>query len=173
MLSLKNDLIFKKVFGSENSKDITAGFLKSVLDLPEDEYESITLLDTNTRIDKEKGKYGILDLKLKTTRGIIINIEMQKYLMDALIQKILFYIAKMIIEQIGKSENYEKIKKVVCIVIVNNNIIPDKKYRHKITLNDEISKIVFTDLIEIHTIELKKLPKVSDNTKLYYWIKLI
>ncbi|MCL2323281.1 MAG: Rpn family recombination-promoting nuclease/putative transposase [Oscillospiraceae bacterium] len=43
MLSVKNDLIFKHIFGSPDSQDILESFLKSILDIPDEEYEVLTL----------------------------------------------------------------------------------------------------------------------------------
>ena len=172
MLSAKNDLIFKRVFGSQGSQDVLIGFLKSILDIPHDEYESITLLDTNLRINREKGKYGILDLKLKTTKGKIIGIEMQMYPMNGLIQRELFFISKMYDEQIEKSGKYEIIKRVVKIIILDYEMFPDReKYKHKFMLHDKEDDTNLTDLLEIYTLELNKLPQKPDNSKLYYWMK--
>jgi len=41
MLSIKNDLIFKKIFGDESNTDILISFLKSVLDIPSDDLGNI------------------------------------------------------------------------------------------------------------------------------------
>ncbi|GHS90261.1 hypothetical protein AGMMS49957_15870 [Synergistales bacterium] len=41
LLKPKNDVIFKRIFGTEENKDILTGFLKSVLRLPEDEYDEV------------------------------------------------------------------------------------------------------------------------------------
>ena len=174
MLSPMNDLIFKKIFGSSMNKDIIVSFLSSILDIPNEEYESLTLLDTNTRIRRKKGKYGILDLKIKTKSGMLINIEMQVYPMEGMAQKILFYVSSMVIEQLGKKQNYTEIKKVISIAILNYNMYPDRKgYLRKHLIYDVTNNKPCNEYVESYIIELLKLPKKSDGTLLYYWLKFL
>ena len=45
LLSVRLDLVFKLIFGDQRNTDILASFLKSVLDIPEEEYEQITVVD--------------------------------------------------------------------------------------------------------------------------------
>lgn len=171
MLSAKNDLIFKMIFGDIKNKDILIGFLKSVLDIPHEDYDTITIVDPNLRIEKEKDKVGILDIKLKTKSGRVIDIEIQLVEMAEMSERVLFYTSKMITEQIKQGDKYYEIKKVISILILDHNMIKDKpKYNHKFLLHDKTDDTIFTDLLEIHTLELKKLPKNTDNTELYDWL---
>ena len=45
LLPVKLDLVFKLIFGDQRNTDILASFLKSVLDIPEEEYERVTIVD--------------------------------------------------------------------------------------------------------------------------------
>ncbi|MCL2051894.1 MAG: Rpn family recombination-promoting nuclease/putative transposase [Lachnospiraceae bacterium] len=45
--------------------------------------------------------------------------------------------------------------------------------RRLYTLYDIENKVEITDLIEINTLELEKLPKVEDGTKLWNWLKFL
>ena len=47
------------------------------------------------------------------------------------------------------------------------------RYHHRFTFYDPDAKVEFTDLIEIHAVELKKLPDTTDGTPLYDWAKFI
>jgi len=77
ILKASNDLIFKRVFGDARNKDILAGFLKSVLDFPEDEYEELSILNPHTTIDKFKDKTAILDVLVHTKSKEIVHVEIQ------------------------------------------------------------------------------------------------
>ena len=44
-LSPKSDMIFKLLFGDEKSIEILTDFLKAVLDIPENDYEDVTIVD--------------------------------------------------------------------------------------------------------------------------------
>jgi hypothetical protein len=76
-LSPRNDHFFKRLFADENDHEILISFLRSVLDIPEDEYDEIYILDPNTTVEHTDDKYNILDVKLKTKSGQIIDIEIQ------------------------------------------------------------------------------------------------
>ena len=77
LLSPKSDFIFKLIFGDENNSDILADFLMAVLDLPESEYDRITLVDPHLKQMFPGDKLGILDVKLHTKTGKVIDIEIQ------------------------------------------------------------------------------------------------
>ncbi|MDR2610786.1 MAG: Rpn family recombination-promoting nuclease/putative transposase, partial [Clostridiales Family XIII bacterium] len=44
ILTPRNDYLFKRLFGDEKDKDILAAFLKTVLDVPADDYDEIEIL---------------------------------------------------------------------------------------------------------------------------------
>ena len=82
--------------------------------------------------------------------------------------------AKLITEQLGSGDEYEKINQVISIVITNETLIKDNSlYHHRFTFYDSDAKIEFSDIIEIHTLELSKLPEGVDGTLLYDWAKFI
>ncbi|MDR2833296.1 MAG: Rpn family recombination-promoting nuclease/putative transposase, partial [Streptococcaceae bacterium] len=45
LLSVTNDFVFKMIFGDQRNVDILTDFLKSVLDIPVDEYDYIKIVD--------------------------------------------------------------------------------------------------------------------------------
>jgi predicted transposase/invertase (TIGR01784 family) len=69
ILSPKTDAIFKLLFGDKRNIDILVDFLKSVLDLEEDEYTDITIGDPYLKPENIDDKFGILDVKLQTGNG--------------------------------------------------------------------------------------------------------
>jgi predicted transposase/invertase (TIGR01784 family) len=77
LYSATNDHIFKRVFGDERNTDILAAFLKTVLDIPAEDYEEIKICDPIFKMEGEDDKIGILDLKVRTKSGKIIDVEMQ------------------------------------------------------------------------------------------------
>ena len=80
----------------------------------------------------------------------------------------------MITEQLGSGGKYETIQKVISIVITEEKLIKQSSnYHHRFTFYDPQAEIEFSDIIEIHTIELKKLPKNADGTELYDWARFI
>jgi len=49
LLPVKSDFVFKLIFGDQRNVDILADFLKSVLDIPEAEYEKLTIVDPHVK----------------------------------------------------------------------------------------------------------------------------
>lgn len=169
----KNDLIFKKIFGELKYKTVIKGFLSAILDIPEDEYDLISVESPFLSIeDAIDDKIGILDVKLKTKNGKIIDIEMQVAHVQNMRERALWYTSKMITEQIKSKEPYKKIQKVVSIIIAGDGIlITENGNRHnKYLLRNEQNDSVFSDKIEVNVLDLKKLPSDSENPELTEWI---
>jgi predicted transposase/invertase (TIGR01784 family) len=119
-------------------------------------------------------KYSIIDVKLYTKSKKVIHIEIQLQVTAMLKKRIIFYTSKLITEQIGSGRDYNEIQNVISIIITDKTLIHDSKnYRHRFTFYDREANIEFSDLIEINTIELDKLPVTTDGSSLYDWAKFI
>ena len=179
ILSPKLDIIFKLLFGSENSKEILTDFLLAVLNLSIDEYDEIIISNPFLLQEYKGDKLGILDVKIKLKSGKILNIEIQVDPMPFMESRILFYVSKLITEQIGESDQYDKIKRVISIIITDHILIQESdKYHHHFGLYDIESKVLLTDILEIHTLEIPKARKVFDDTEapnpqLLDWMKFL
>jgi predicted transposase/invertase (TIGR01784 family) len=169
-----NDFVFKMIFGDERNIDILADFLQAVLDLPPEEYEQIQLVDPHARRDHEKDKLGILDVKVRTKTGQLIDIEIQVSDTPFMRERIIFYLSKLITEQIGKGMEYKNIKRVISIVIADYVLAPAASVCHdQFFLYSELTKTRFSDIIEIDTLELPKIPADRHNDKLWQWTKFL
>ena len=71
-----DDWIFKQLFGDERNKSILIDLLGSFVELPQEEFE-LTYLDTHLKPESEDDKLGILDVKVRTKTGKVIDIEIQ------------------------------------------------------------------------------------------------
>ena len=173
-MSAKSDIIFKLLFGNELNKDLLIRFLMSVLKLPLNEYTDIQISDPQSKRRYKGDKLAILDVKIKTTTGKIINIEIQIQITPKMRKRIVFYNAKMISEQLKSSDDYDLIKKTISIVITGEKFIDEhEEYHDTFTIYSSKTNIEFTDVVEIHTLELPKLPKTSDGTDLWDWLEFI
>ena len=174
LLKLTNDAVFKAYFSNKKNRKNLIFFLKSILNISDDEFIDLELLDTNSLIEQEEDKRTILDLKIKLTNQTII-VELQIDSMEFMEKRIVYGISKNLSTQLIAGDEYN-LTKVVSILIADYKIVKDKtknKYHYKFTLNDKETRYTFTDVIEIHTLELKKLPKTEDGTHLYNWLKII
>ncbi|MDR2897223.1 MAG: Rpn family recombination-promoting nuclease/putative transposase, partial [Spirochaetaceae bacterium] len=117
LLSPKNDFLFKFIFANPKNRNILKDFLMSVLNIPEEEYKTITIVDPNLLRKHKDAKLGILDVRIETTSGISINIELQVDPFTGMEQRILWYTTKLLSEQPVKKQKYHTIKKTISIVI--------------------------------------------------------
>ena len=170
----KSDPIFKMIFGDSEDKTALIGLLNEIIDIPEEEYSHIEIIDPNLRIDQLDSKSGILDIKLTTKSGQKINIELRVRKASDLKQRILFYASKMVSEQLKEGQQYDRIRKVISIMIcTDHNLIEDsKEYHNKYFLYDKNTNSTFSDLLEIDILELKKVPD-KDDSNLATWLRFM
>ena len=174
ILPVKSDVIFRLFFGDERNTDFLVGFLKSVLLLPDDEYSKIEIADPLLLPEYVGDKLAIIDVKLHTKSRKVVHIEIQLQVSPETRDRIVFYDAKLITEQLGSGGKYNAIQKVISIVITGENLIPAApRYHHRFVFYDPDAGVTFSDIIEIHTLELGKLPAGTDGTELYDWAKFI
>jgi len=143
------------------------------LDIPEDEYAQLTIIDPYIKKESEDDKYGVLDVKIITVSGNIVNVEIQLRFIPEMRERIIYYLSKMVTEQISSGQNFSLIKRVVSIIITDDIIdTKDNCYHHQFRYRTVEGK-EFTNLTEINTLELKRLPKDTDSTQLWNWMMFI
>jgi predicted transposase/invertase (TIGR01784 family) len=173
-LSPRNDVVFKMIFGDAQDTGPLTDFLKSALTLPPEEYAEVTLVDPHLKREDPEDKLGILDVKVRTTSGQIIDIEIQVVEQSGMRERIVFYLSRMVAEQIGQGEGYDAIQRSICILICDHVLIGENKdYHNCYRLYDPKTGSEFTDLLEVNTLELPKLPEKADGTALWDWLKFV
>ncbi len=173
-LSPRNDLVFKLLFGDARNTGPLADFLKAALDLPPEDLLDIVLIDPHLNGEDIDDKQGILDVKIKTGTGKIIDIEIQIAERPQMRERIIFYLSRMVTEQIGRGEDYRKIERSICILIADYIQIPENDcYHNRYRLFDPRTGSEFSDLVEVNTLELPKLPHNTDGTALWDWLKFL
>ncbi|MDR0881116.1 MAG: Rpn family recombination-promoting nuclease/putative transposase, partial [Candidatus Adiutrix sp.] len=105
LLLPKSDMIFKLIFGDQKNAEILEGFLKATLDLPPDDYGQLTITDSHLNRETKAGKMSILDVKLQTRLGKVIDIEIQLSDLPDIRTRIIYYVARMITGQMKKSQD--------------------------------------------------------------------
>jgi predicted transposase/invertase (TIGR01784 family) len=170
ILSPRNDFVFKLIFGDRRNTDILADFLKAALKLPAGEYDHLVVMDPHLKREFEDDKMGILDVKIHTKGGIVINVEIQVAASPELRDRIILYGAKMLTEQIKRGNTWDKAERVISIIIMNEILIPEETgYYNQYALCNRESGRAFGELLGINILELPKLPKEADGNPLWYW----
>ncbi|MDR3225072.1 MAG: Rpn family recombination-promoting nuclease/putative transposase [Clostridiales Family XIII bacterium] len=157
-----------------NSKKPSSRFLKSIIDIPENEYGRIEIIDPALNPRYKGDKKGILDVRVHTTSGKTINVEIQVEPTDSFRERILFYATRLLGDQAERGKGYDVIKRVISVVITDFNLITETgRYHSKFLMYDKETGVLFSDIMEIQILELAKLPEADGNGKLLDWLKLI
>lgn len=161
LLDPKNDFVFKRIFGSEENKDILLIFLNDVFKESGEEFLTDIIL-LNPYIDKNalNDKQCILDINARTLGGKQINIEIQLFNKYDTEKRGLYYWAKKYEEQLSEGQPYKNLKKTISINILNFMCLPNDRHHNIFRLREEHTHVVLTDDLEIHFMEL---PKLSDH----------
>lgn len=88
-------------------------------------------------------------------------------------QRSLYYWSKIYCEQLESGEKYSKLKKTICINILDFNTLDTNKYHSMFKIKENEENYVLTDLLEIHFLEMKKLDGYKANDDLSQWVSFI
>jgi len=162
-LSPRIDVVFKKIFGVEENKDLLISLINSIVSKA-DQVSDISLLNPYNIQNFKTDKLSILDIKAKGVDGKQFNIEIQITDEADYDKRALYYWGKLYTEQLKASEDYSKLNKTIGIHILNFTSITDSdKYHHAFHLIDEHTGLRYFKDIELHTIELNKFSKNADD----------
>jgi predicted transposase/invertase (TIGR01784 family) len=150
-------LASKLVFGDESNKAILINFLSKVLRMPESNFEGIEFINTELPKEFEEDKKGILDVRVKTSDGKHVDVEIQLAKSKYMPERTMFYWSKMYTSQIKSGDFYKKLKKCITINIIDYEFIPLEKIHTKYHLFEDDTRHKLTDVLEIHFLELPKL----------------
>jgi predicted transposase/invertase (TIGR01784 family) len=158
LLDPKNDFVFKRIFGSEENKDILLAFLnRTFLEAGEPPLTEIILMNPYTDKDSPRDKQSIFDIKARTVEDKLINVEMQLFNKYDNEKRTLYYWSKQYSSQLEEGQAYSKLRKCVTINILNFTILPNERYHSVFHLREDHSGITLIDDVEIHIMELSKL----------------
>ena len=163
------DFCFKELMQDEK---VRKGLIAALLNVDPTEVESTTLMPTILRKRYPEDKYGILDVRVELKSGVQIDLEMQVESYDFWANRSVYYVSKMYTEQIKEGEDYNKLQKCIQVGILCFPLFEDDKCYRRIALCDTESGEEYTDLIEMHVLELSKLPPEQQNeTELMKWMR--
>jgi len=169
---IKVDYAFKYVMGRKENKPVLKAFLEAVLKKGIKDFEIKDYEDTHLHKTSADDKLGILDLLVTFADGTIVNVEMQLHYNKHLLNRITFYVTNLVSRQLKSGQGYDMLKPVISILIANENIFDDSPaYHHKFYMYDPENKVKFNQLMEIHTLELQKLPEAPEPDAMYRWAK--
>ncbi|MEQ8384692.1 MAG: Rpn family recombination-promoting nuclease/putative transposase [Coleofasciculus sp. A1-SPW-01] len=177
-ISPKVDYAFKKIFGSEQSKDILISFLNAIIYGGEKIIQSLTIINPYNPGQAMTLKDTYLDIKAVLYDGSIVVIEMQIARVSAFSKRVVYNLSKAYTNQLGIGEDYLSLTPVIAVTITDFilfNQTPD--VINQFIFQEKTKKIAYPDTeLQLIFIELPKFRKTlselnSLSDKWIYFIK--
>jgi len=153
----KIDLVFKKIFGTDENKDLLKSLINSIL--PENQkIATLTIQNPYNEIDFVGDKLSIVDIKATDEIGRWYNIEVQIREQGFYGRRSLFYWAELYSGQLFESENFDKLNKAIMINLLDFVYFDDDKYVRRCCFKDFETNEIYhqLDYADIYFVELRK-----------------
>ena len=167
LLKPKNDVVFQTLF-TRGSEDITKAMIEDIIKININKID----LDKSKDLlnDNVSNKNGRLDIRAILNGNIDCDVEMQLVPHEKMIERFLYYWAKMYTANLKGRENYRNLKKSISIIIIDAETpilkkIPKAHTEWEIR-EKKFQEVVLTDHFEMHIISLPEAVKeYNDNKK--------
>ena len=172
LLSPKIDVVFQALFGEVGNEEVTKALLKVIL---KQKIEEVNLNQNPIlRREFEEDKLGILDILAKINEKENCNIELQVVDKANMIERILYYWAKLYSKGIKKGEDYKDLARTVVVLITEYDILEKEKLEIHTKwqiIEEKERKIILTEKFELHIINLSKINTTKSKDKeLLEWL---
>ncbi len=175
----KNDVAFRKIFGDEKKKHLLVSFLNHVLGFTgtEREITGITLPNPYQVPQLKRLKESILDVKALDKRGIHYIVEMQVFQTEAFKKRVLYYVSKAYVHQLGRGHDYPRLNQVIFLGFLDFRLFKEvSSYDTRHLMLEEKSNGHYFKDFEMNFVELPKfevpLEHLSDvKEKWIYFLK--
>ncbi len=163
-LDPKNDLAFKRIFGSEKNKDILIHFLNDIFARTTNPIEDVTFLKTAQDPEVAAQRVSIVDILCQDSEGNKFIVEMQVAHEPGFEKRAQYYAAKTYIQQRNKGTTYRDLKQVTFLAITNYPLFPDNKsyLSHHHIMDSETYERHLKDF-SFSFLELCKFDKAKDH----------
>ena len=162
--------MFKEIFSDE---EILKDFLEALLN---EKIKNIDIRqDFNIRGNINE-KIGILDIRVEINGNKIVQIEMQKKNKYNMEQRTIYYGGKVVSKLLKKGDDYNQLKPIILINILNYNLIKLPEYYTKTkTVAEKYNEYELIKGVKYCFIELTKFRKTKPNldNKLDQWLIFI
>lgn len=156
-----SDIVFQYILGAEENKDLLLSFINAVLlDKGFPEVKDVVLKNPFSLDTWSGGKLAVLDVRAVDEEGRIYDIEIQKSDQEGLVNRFLFYWARLYAGQLRKGKAYHLLKPVICINVLTFRLFEEFRQYHSCFVLKELSEQseqILTEHLQLHYVELPKL----------------
>ena len=162
-INRSNDYLFKRIFGSDEGKDVLLSFLNAVLKSPPDrELTTVNLLDREQDPAYLLDRSARLDILASTEDGTIINIEVQITNEHNIAKRTMYYWAGLYHDQLPEGKTFIELYRTITINILSFNWFQDdQRYHRTFHVRDDETGELLNDDLEVHFMELRKIEGIK------------
>ena len=156
------DFACKMLLGSPDHPAITLHFLNAVLG-GTPRITEVQILNPIVGKEYEADKVSILDVLATDDQGRLFDIEVQTTLPAGLPERLTYYAATQLIEQLGEGDSYLRLRPSIGICILDAILfreVPDLHLDFRLRTRGGLD---LTDCLQIHLLELPKYAPPGDN----------
>ena len=166
-IDLTIDCVFKKIFGSEENKELLLELINGILEEGhEEKVVELEILNPYNIKDFLTDKLSIVDIKAKDSKGESFIIEIQMHVAQYFPKRILYYWARNYQNQLKQGERYDLLRKTTIISISKEPLpVKTQEYFNHYKLKNIKEEAILCDDLNIYTIELKHFLKNEDDLK--------
>ncbi|MBB1488664.1 Rpn family recombination-promoting nuclease/putative transposase [Oceanospirillum sediminis] len=164
LLDPKNDYVFKRLFAE--APDLLVSLINDLRpDLPQ--VQEVEVLNPNIEASELTGKYIILDILAKDTDGQQYNVEMQVRRYNAWGQRSLYYLARMLSDQLDAGREYHRLKAAVGIHLLDFDLFDEDQAQKeqaiwRFEMRDSTQPdVLLGNELQLNIIELKKADRLG------------
>ncbi|MCL2465772.1 MAG: Rpn family recombination-promoting nuclease/putative transposase [Micrococcales bacterium] len=169
---LTEDRQFRSVFANPRHTDQLAAFLKTVIDdLPEHDWDHLSLTDPHTPPQHRGGKETVMDVRVLTASAATIAVEVQ--VRPAPVDRFVFYGAKSLTRQLVTGAGYDQVGRAITVVITGFLLLSHAGGYHKKAEWHLVGEACEGRLTGAQVIHFLQLPALGDDdgTPLWRWLK--
>ena len=172
----QSDIIFKNLFSAKRNEDLLVDFLESMLQIKIEKIE--TQKEVEPEIHNIEEKQGRLDIKATVNDELIVDVEMQNTNYKDTEKRAVFYAGCLIRDCIKPKEDYQNIKDIAVIWILDYELETENKeyFTRTKTVEDKYCKYEIIRGVKYYFIELPKFRRMVTKkleTTLENWLAFI
>ena len=161
-LDPKLDVVFKILFS--RNEDLLISLLTAVLQ-PAVPIASVTIVNYALPKSAVQDKGGTLDVLLRLEDGRLVDVEMQCRSQKGLRKRALLYWARLYGSEGGPGKKHLDWPPCVSIFFLGFRELPGERFHRIFQVLDVDDHEVFSDALQLHTIELPKVPAMVDQSE--------
>jgi len=174
--SPKIDLVFRKLFGSEENTDLLLSLLNGIINC-QPPLTSLTIKNPYNLASYVGSKTSILDIKAIDADGVWYDIELQICEYHFYGKCALDYLSKMYVDQLEEGMGYSALNKTIGIHLIDFNYFDDPRYRRHFVFKDMETNehVEHLSYQQLYFIEMNKFRKDYSevSTLLDRWITFL